>query len=337
MHFRIKARTDTNLCCICLEEYSDSWDESSSDSEQSWKLDSKPTHTHAMFGHNKSFRCTNLKKDTASLKNKTNEGFRNHRSFTINSRDDMKGVHQLSNKRKLSITMENTDHHFQKHTEGFKQKKNKECNCPTVDKYVPNDIYSCLFEQSIENNRDTTVINIESPAEENNVNNFAVENNQVQHLNSFSPTRNVSGETGVSIVENYYYPEIMLTDNVSYVNIPEGDDSASVTSSESEYDLTTMVDQQRSHDPHGILGLLPCGHVFHFECIFEWLKKSKNCPTCRHILTMYNIKVVKRVTYQRYAYIAKLKRTKVIENHTPKSVQRCPTKKTCYKRSVSIL
>eukprot|EP00088_Acartia_fossae_P003212 TRINITY_DN1132_c0_g1_i5.p1 TRINITY_DN1132_c0_g1~~TRINITY_DN1132_c0_g1_i5.p1 ORF type:complete len:140 (+),score=46.57 TRINITY_DN1132_c0_g1_i5:145-564(+) len=26
---------------------------------------------------------------------------------------------------------------------------------------------------------------------------------------------------------------------------------------------------------------LPCGHLFHYECIDQWFNKSKNCPTCR--------------------------------------------------------
>jgi hypothetical protein len=26
---------------------------------------------------------------------------------------------------------------------------------------------------------------------------------------------------------------------------------------------------------------LKCGHRFHSECIEEWFKRSKNCPTCK--------------------------------------------------------
>ena len=26
---------------------------------------------------------------------------------------------------------------------------------------------------------------------------------------------------------------------------------------------------------------LRCGHRFHSECIEEWFKRSKNCPTCK--------------------------------------------------------
>lgn len=27
---------------------------------------------------------------------------------------------------------------------------------------------------------------------------------------------------------------------------------------------------------------LDCHHIFHRECIGEWLKRAKTCPTCRH-------------------------------------------------------
>ena len=29
------------------------------------------------------------------------------------------------------------------------------------------------------------------------------------------------------------------------------------------------------------LGLLKCGHIFHFECIWRWIRAHINCPVCR--------------------------------------------------------
>jgi E3 ubiquitin-protein ligase RNF115/126 len=26
---------------------------------------------------------------------------------------------------------------------------------------------------------------------------------------------------------------------------------------------------------------LPCGHIFHSECILQWISKKQTCPVCR--------------------------------------------------------
>ena len=335
-----------------MEELSDSWGEPSTDSKQCLKMQysGRPTCTHTAFGHDGSFQYADSRNVANALsnvgpcskntshKNLNNDGFRNRRSFTINTRDDIKGAHQLSNKRKLSITMENTESHFLNNTDGFKHRKNSESKSLIANKYVPNDVYSCVFEQTVENNPNT-VINMESPEEGNNNPWDMTENypSQPRIQDIASPSNNGGNRTEMSLVENYYFAEMMMGDDVSYVNIAGTDDSASVTSSDSENDV--MINQQNSYDPHYILGLLPCGHVFHFECIFEWLKKSKNCPTCRHVLTMYNIKVVNRETFQKYVCITKLKQTNIVVSNVPKSVfhQSYPNKKGFYKRSFSIL
>ena len=34
------------------------------------------------------------------------------------------------------------------------------------------------------------------------------------------------------------------------------------------------------YNPDDEIGILPCGHDFHFSCIQEWGKRKPNCPYC---------------------------------------------------------
>ncbi len=52
------------------------------------------------------------------------------------------------------------------------------------------------------------------------------------------------------------------------------------------------ISRDYSQDQACALGLLPCGHLYHFNCIFEWVKIHKNCPNCRDTLQLDNIRVV---------------------------------------------
>ena len=29
--------------------------------------------------------------------------------------------------------------------------------------------------------------------------------------------------------------------------------------------------------------LLPCGHCYHYDCIFKWFEKEMSCPTCKQV------------------------------------------------------
>ena len=45
-----------------------------------------------------------------------------------------------------------------------------------------------------------------------------------------------------------------------------------------------------------ILGLLKCGHAYHFECIWKWMQSRTKCPICRNFTNM-SANEIKAVTY----------------------------------------
>ncbi|EAS00893.3 zinc finger, C3HC4 type (RING finger) protein (macronuclear) [Tetrahymena thermophila SB210] len=49
-----------------------------------------------------------------------------------------------------------------------------------------------------------------------------------------------------------------------------------------------------------------CQHIFHHECLEEWLKKQQNCPSCRQELTLQRLKEFKQnpIMYQNFQNIA---------------------------------
>ena len=41
---------------------------------------------------------------------------------------------------------------------------------------------------------------------------------------------------------------------------------------------------QEEFPPRGKAQKMPCGHLFHPDCLVEWLQKHNTCPLCRHQL-----------------------------------------------------
>merc|ERR550517_2004453 len=37
---------------------------------------------------------------------------------------------------------------------------------------------------------------------------------------------------------------------------------------------------------------LPCGHIFHLECLKEWFRRNPICPTCRHVIDVNSMPVI---------------------------------------------
>ena len=47
-------------------------------------------------------------------------------------------------------------------------------------------------------------------------------------------------------------------------------------------DSFTCVVCQENLPPKSKAKKMPCGHLFHETCLYEWLKKNNTCPMCRH-------------------------------------------------------
>ena len=56
----------------------------------------------------------------------------------------------------------------------------------------------------------------------------------------------------------------------------------------------------RSRNSNGVLGLLPCEHVFHFCCIWEWLLYQRICPTCKAITELSSIATISESAFVEY-------------------------------------
>ena len=83
---------------------------------------------------------------------------------------------------------------------------------------------------------------------------------------------------GIDFVSTYHYkPDINLP---SYDGINNECDKECVICkrllTEPEYDV--IIDNKKILDNNTLLQIGKCGHVFHNECMKNWLKTSKICP-----------------------------------------------------------
>ena len=56
------------------------------------------------------------------------------------------------------------------------------------------------------------------------------------------------------------------------------------------------TDRIPAMDKELVLGLLKCGHTFHFECIWKWMQSRTKCPVCR-TYTLMNQDDIRAVSY----------------------------------------
>ena len=80
------------------------------------------------------------------------------------------------------------------------------------------------------------------------------------------------------------------------------------------------------------LGLLRCGHIFHFECIWRWLRAHFNCPVCRTQakLTVDDIKAITIAAFE------KAVRSKTLPSRYKKKARKEKIKGSGSKESMSI-
>ena len=80
------------------------------------------------------------------------------------------------------------------------------------------------------------------------------------------------------------------------------------------------------------LGLLRCGHIFHFECIWRWLRAHFNCPVCRTQakLTVDDIKAITIAAFE------KAVRSKTLPSRYKKKARKKKIKGSGSKESMSI-
>ncbi|TGJ78249.1 hypothetical protein E0Z10_g10517 [Xylaria hypoxylon] len=68
---------------------------------------------------------------------------------------------------------------------------------------------------------------------------------------------------------------------VPYFN-PEGNLHPDVTLSvECGICRTELAITKQPDDDHESFAMLPCGHVFGYQCIIEWFSRKPSCPVCR--------------------------------------------------------
>jgi len=123
-----------------------------------------------------------------------------------------------------------------------------------------------------------------NPIPRENIITFSHDHNQRNELESIDNLPIEQNE----IDSNNKYEEDNLIDNFCEVEIK------SISKLE-ESNKTCAICLEKFNTEVKII-ILPCIHIFHRDCINDWIEKKKNCPICKFELTKENI-------YQKNAYI----------------------------------
>jgi len=51
--------------------------------------------------------------------------------------------------------------------------------------------------------------------------------------------------------------------------------------SDSKKDCVICLEEFKNGD---VVITLPCFHLFHKQCITDWLKRENSCPICKHVM-----------------------------------------------------
>lgn len=55
------------------------------------------------------------------------------------------------------------------------------------------------------------------------------------------------------------------------------------------HDATAKAETLEQEEQSQIAHLLPCGHIFHHDCLKPWVERANSCPICRRSFNMVEL------------------------------------------------